>query len=151
MILNLTGRDTTDAQSAAGVVDPSAEDKRKIRSLLEIADPFTDAVIGIRSMGLANVASASGYSKVMIGGPISLLPMLEHALSDKGINCCYARPDGGVGVNDTWSIFPNKFSQKTSASASRCAPTSSVYEDLWLDTVEWSPPGQPMMAPPLKP
>ena len=96
MILNLTGRDTTDSQSAAGVVDPCAEDKEKIRSLLEKVDPFIDASISTCSMRLANLASASGYRKVMIGGPISVQSMLEPALHGKGISCCYAQPDGSL-------------------------------------------------------
>ena len=57
-------------------------------------------------------------------------------------------------MNDDWGfiseqIFAKDERQRINVlSASWLAP--SAFEGLWLDTVEWSPPSQPMMAPPLK-
>lgn len=85
-ILNLTQHAATDAQLAAGVIEPA--DKDVIKSLLTFDDLPSRAEILERAKALANIAAAFEYA--MLGGAPFFMSALEEALSDIGVIPMYA-------------------------------------------------------------
>lgn len=111
MIINLTQHVATQDQIAAGVVEPSAEDKKNIQSLLTFEElPSVEDLEG-RAYSLAtlvtNMGSANAsHHKVMIGGAPFFMGRLAAALKAQGHRPVYAfsrresvdqhQPDGTV-------------------------------------------------------
>lgn len=89
-ILNLTQHNATADQVAAGVIEPSAEDKQAIQAMLTFAEPPTKQNIEGRADLLARIAEGAGATKVMIGGAPYLMGALEKALQSWGIQPLYA-------------------------------------------------------------
>lgn len=89
-ILNLTQHVATQEQIAEGVVEPSANDKKSIQSLLTFDHlPTWGEIIG-SAEELANIASSYGTEGAMIGGAPYLMAPLERALGNVRIIPFYA-------------------------------------------------------------
>lgn len=110
IIINLTQHVATPKQIEVGVIEPDAEHKEKIRSLLTFDEMPSDEVMKARIFGLLEIAhflelehEADG---IMIGGAPLLMPALETALKTFGHRVVYAfskresadavQPDGSV-------------------------------------------------------
>lgn len=124
-ILNLTQHTATPDQIAAGVIEPSAEDKKKIQTLLTFTScPSFEEVVE-RAEDLADLAEALGSTRAMIGGAPVLMGALHHALTMRHILPGYAfsvresveevQPDGSVKKTQifkhtgfTWGWLPQQ-------------------------------------------
>ena len=89
-ILNLTQHNLTNEQINAGVVEPAAEVKGKIRELLTFNSLPSCNEIRKRAEELAEIAASSGYNRVLIGGAPYLMAPLEAELIKRGILPLYA-------------------------------------------------------------
>ncbi len=106
MIINLTQHTATDAQLAAGVVEPTPELKAAIVEKLNFDTLPSSAEITAAAASLAWLADESGEAVAMIGGAPFLMSPLEEALTLIGIRPLYAYsrresveqalPDGSV-------------------------------------------------------
>ena len=124
-ILNLTQHVATPDQLAAGVIEPSAEDKARIQKLLTFTTcPSYEDVIE-RAEPLAMIAERLGATRAMIGGAPVLMGALHHALIMRHILPGYAfsvresqeetLPDGSVRkvqvfkhTGFTWGWLPQQ-------------------------------------------
>lgn len=88
IIINLTQHDSTPAQKAAGVVEPS--DKQVVKALLTFNAIPTVAEMSERAEKLANLARESGAPSAMVGGAPYFMSALEQALKARGIKPVYA-------------------------------------------------------------
>lgn len=89
-ILNLTQHQATSEQIAAGVIEPSTEDKVRIQKLLTFTTcPSFEEVVE-RAEDLADLAEALGATRAMIGGAPVLMVPLHHVLTMRGILPGYA-------------------------------------------------------------
>ena len=79
-ILNLTGHEATEEQKADGVVEPSVEDKKRIRELLTFQRIPTSAELNDRAYELAIIADKYQYIYAMIDGAPYMMPALYEAL-----------------------------------------------------------------------
>jgi hypothetical protein len=118
-ILNLTQHDATGEQLAAGVIEPTfGNDKKVIQELLTIetlAEAQSLKELLVRAQVLAEFARDYGCGQAMIGGAGYLMQVLTWALAERGITPLYAfsqrekdeviQPDGSVR---TVSIFRHK-------------------------------------------
>lgn len=94
MILNLTQHPATPSQIEAGVIDlpESGHQRATLHELLTFHElPTADDIEG-RAIALAALAAGHvpGVNEVMIGGASWLMPALERALKDEGIQPLYA-------------------------------------------------------------
>ena len=106
MILNLTQHQATPEQITLGVVEPSAEDKKTIQSILTFDEIPSKGELESRANALAAFVTKMGCRKAMVGGAPYLMSYLESALKSKGISPVYAfskresvdqvQPDGSV-------------------------------------------------------
>jgi hypothetical protein len=87
-ILNLTQHDATKEQQDAGVIEP--ENKDLIRQFLTFDDIPSRKEIESRAEIIAQLASLSNCKKAMIGGAPYFMSTLETALTENGIEPCYA-------------------------------------------------------------
>ena len=111
MIINLTQHVATAEQLAAGVIEPSVEDKKNIQALLTFDNlPSVEDLEGrayslatlVTNMGAANAS----HHTVMVGGAPYFMSFLEKALKAQGHKPVYAfsrrrsvdqlQPDGTV-------------------------------------------------------
>jgi hypothetical protein len=96
MILNLTQHPATPDQVAAGVVEPSAEQKAEIKELLTFNSLPNRGEIERRASRLAQLARKilsermDLQGQVMIGGAPFLMTSLEKALIEEGLRPLYA-------------------------------------------------------------
>lgn len=86
-ILNLTQHDATPTQAAAGVIEPSGEDKKVIKRLLNVPKvPSTDELVeraeGLAAIGLHHF-TMTGDTKFMIGGAGPLMRLLRRFLKGR--------------------------------------------------------------------
>ena len=88
IIINLTQHDSTPAQKAEGVVEPS--DKQVIKTLLTFNAIPTVAEMRERAEKLANLACENGAPAAMVGGAPYFMSALEQALKARGIKPVYA-------------------------------------------------------------
>jgi phosphotransacetylase len=109
-ILNFTQHDATPEQLAAGVVEPYADNKERIRQLLTFNELPTQAQLRERATDCAVLASVLvrkyGCDAVLIGGAPFFMSHLESALRLFRVRFCYAfstrvaeeqmQPDGSV-------------------------------------------------------
>jgi len=118
-ILNLTQHNATPSQLAAGVVEPPAEAKSRIRRLLTFTSLPTYGEVEERAEELAELAveiltdpdfpwicGGQDWVPVMVGGAPYLMAPLEKALLKRGLRPLYAfskrevveepQPDGSV-------------------------------------------------------
>jgi len=89
-ILNLTQHSPTPEQIQAGVEEPPAEVKQRIRQLLTFTSLPTYSEVVERAEELAEIAVRMRASAVMIGGAPYLMAPLEKALIRRGIQPLYA-------------------------------------------------------------
>lgn len=95
MIINLTQHVVTAEQIAAGVVEPSAEDKNNIQILLTFDEIPSVEELDRRAYSLATLvtnmgASNASHHRVMIGGAPYFMGALEKALKAQGHQPVYA-------------------------------------------------------------
>lgn len=105
-ILNLTTHPATPSQVAAGVIEPSAEDKTLISNLSNFEGIPSKADIKTTADMLSDIAGRYDCDKVMITGAPYLMSALETALEAKGMEPVYSfservsvdrqNPDGTV-------------------------------------------------------
>jgi len=110
MILNFTQHDATPEQLSAGVVEPDAHNKERIRQLLTFEQIPAKSELRLRATNCAVLASVlmKKYEcdAVMIGGAPYFMSHLESALRLFRVRFCYAfssrvaeeqmQPDGSV-------------------------------------------------------
>lgn len=110
IILNFTQHDATPEQVAAGVMEPDADNKERIRQLLTFQQIPTQSELRQRATDCAVLASdlARKYAcdGVLIGGAPYFMSHLESALRLFKVRYCYAfsrreveeqiQPDGSV-------------------------------------------------------
>lgn len=90
-ILNLTQHVATSEQLDAGVVEPTPEDKERVRELLTFDSlPISRGHFHKRAEHLALLAKGYGITQVMIGGAPFFMSWLESALSDLDMIPVYA-------------------------------------------------------------
>lgn len=86
-ILNLTQHDATPTQAAAGVVEPSAEDKVIIKKLLNVPKVPSISDLLERAEGLAAIAhhhyTMTGGTRFMVGGAGPLMRALRRSLKGR--------------------------------------------------------------------
>jgi len=105
-ILNLTQHSSIPSQKQAGIIDPPAEVKERVKSLLTFNSPPSQEEMVERAKQLALIVKDLGYSKVLIGGAPFFMSTLELVLSYYNIKYCYSfskrrskevtLPDGSV-------------------------------------------------------
>lgn len=112
-ILNLTQHDATDAQRAAGVVEP--DNKADIRADLTFRGGADRESIEAKANDIADRAVESGCGKAMIGGAPYLMSALETALTARGIEPVYAFSERNIvarenpdGTTSTQVVFEHK-------------------------------------------
>ena len=88
IILNMTQHDSTDAQKAVGVVEPS--DKAAVRGLLTFNAIPSKEEMAERASKLAAVAVNEKCDAAMIGGAPYFMSALELALKERGVKPMYA-------------------------------------------------------------
>lgn len=106
MILNLTQHQATTEQISAGVIEPSAEDKKTIQSILTFDETPSKGELESRANALVTFVTKMGCRKAMVGGAPYLMSHIERALKEKGYTPVYAfskresvdqvQPDGSV-------------------------------------------------------
>lgn len=110
-ILNLTQHVDTAPQLAAGVVEPDAETKGRIRELLTFTEIPSAGNIELRAGLLAK--AAEGYDAAMVGGAPYLMPALARHLSECNVKplCSFTerksveRPNEKDGSVEKVSVF----------------------------------------------
>jgi hypothetical protein len=105
-ILNLTQHVATDGQIAAGVREPTIENKFLIKALLTFQSAPTMWEKVERANDLADIVREEGFDRVMADGEPFFVSTLEHVLAQRGIKVKYAfskresidipQPDGTV-------------------------------------------------------
>ena len=109
-ILNFTKHDATPEQLEAGVVEPCADNKERIRQLLTFNELPTQAELRQRATDCAVLASLLvrkyDCDAVMVGGAPFFMSHLESALRSFRVRFCYSfsrreaeeqiQPDGSV-------------------------------------------------------
>jgi phosphotransacetylase len=109
-ILNFTQHDATPEQVAAGVVEPDADNRERIRQLLTFHELPTQSDLRQRATDCAVLAAVLvrkyGCDAVLIGGAPFFMSHLESALRLFRVRYCYAfstrvaeeqmQPDGSV-------------------------------------------------------
>jgi hypothetical protein len=109
-LLNFTQHDATAEQLSAGVVEPDAGNKERIRQLLTFNELPTQSDLRQRATDCAILASVLvrkyGCDAVLIGGAPFFMSHLESALRSFRVRFCYAfstrvaeeqmQPDGSV-------------------------------------------------------
>jgi hypothetical protein len=95
MIINLTQHNATPEQIAAGVIEPSPEDKKNIQQLLTFEELPSIEELERRAYGLATLvtnlgAANASHHTVMIGGAPYFMGALERALKAQGHQPVYA-------------------------------------------------------------
>jgi len=93
-------------QVADGLIEPSAENRKTIISLLNFDEIPSSKEMEYRAEKLAEIVSESGCNAAMIGGAPYFMAPLERSLLNKGIKPLYAfslresvdqiQPDGSV-------------------------------------------------------
>jgi len=89
-ILNLTQHPATSDQIEDGVVEPSAEDKKVIQTILTFEEIPSAVEIHGRATDLALIAERYKVAYAMIGGAPFLMSDLERTLVQLGIGPLYA-------------------------------------------------------------
>jgi len=93
-ILNFTQHDATPEQLSAGVVEPDADTKERIRQLLTFDELPTQSALRQRATACAVLASdlvrKYGCDAVLIGGAPYFMSHLESALRSFRVGYCYA-------------------------------------------------------------
>jgi hypothetical protein len=95
MIINLTQHVATPEQIAAGVIEPSPEDKKNIQQLLTFEELPSIEELERRAYGLATLvtnlgAANASHHTVLIGGAPYFMGALERALKAQGHQPVYA-------------------------------------------------------------
>lgn len=107
----MTQHVATAPQLAAGVVEPDAETKARIRELLTFTEIPSAGNIDLRAALLANVAE--GYDAAMVGGAPYLMPALARRLMEIKVKplCSFTerksvdRPNEKDGSVEKVSVF----------------------------------------------
>jgi hypothetical protein len=125
-ILNFTQHDATAEQLSAGVVEPDADNKERIRQLLTFEQIPAQSELRQRATECAVLASdlarKHGCDAVLIGGAPFFMSHLENALRSFRVRYCYAfsrreaaeqiQPDGSVKKTHVFKhvgfIFPEE-------------------------------------------
>ena len=89
-IMNLTQHSVVQEQIAAGVIEPAAEIKEKIRKLLTFNSLPSCEEIKARAKALAEIVVSSDYDRALIGGAPYLMAPLEIELRKRGVEPLYA-------------------------------------------------------------
>lgn len=95
MIINLTQHAATPEQIASGVIEPAAEDKKLIQSLLTFDEIPSVEELDRRAYGLATLVTNMGganasHHRVMLGGAPYFMGRLEAAMKAQGHRPMYA-------------------------------------------------------------
>ena len=89
-VLNLTRHYSTPEQRNDGVIEPTEEDKQRIRELLTFDEIPTVKEIKERAEELADIAETYDVRAAMIAGAPFILSSLENALKKRGIAPLYS-------------------------------------------------------------
>jgi hypothetical protein len=90
MAINLTMNEATQDQLAAGIIEPTKEDKEEIKRLLSCSFPPSFTEICQRAQLLADIANRYDQSSAMIDGPNFLLSKIELELKYLNIQPIYS-------------------------------------------------------------
>jgi hypothetical protein len=89
-IINLTQHHPTAEQLKEGV---TIDNQLVISSLLTFAADYTADDLNEAAYNLTMLAVNNGYKRAMIGGMPALMPVLQNALLNAGVNVLYARSE----------------------------------------------------------
>jgi len=84
-ILNLTQHTPTPEQLAAGVIEPSLEEKEQIRKLLTFEKPPSISEMEDRAFRLAHIVKEKGLTFALIAGAPYFMPILVAVLKNNNI------------------------------------------------------------------